>query len=117
MRRAAVVEASAASVAAASVALTATWDNPFPVMTARRRHEVLPGRYRASSTSECPRAPAAEPGTPGPTINRSGTQNDQWLTTVYDQGPRCSSGLPRCPSKARSAERHPGVLWKSQRFV
>jgi hypothetical protein len=37
--------------------------------------------HRASSTSECPRAPAA-PGTPGPTINRSGTQNDQWRTTV-----------------------------------
>jgi len=34
MRRAAVVEASAASGAAASVALAATWDNPFPVMTA-----------------------------------------------------------------------------------
>jgi hypothetical protein len=40
-------------------------------MTARRRHEVLRGSSRASSISECPRAPAAEPGTPGPTINRS----------------------------------------------
>jgi hypothetical protein len=34
MRRAAVVEASAASGAAASGALAATWDNRFPVMTA-----------------------------------------------------------------------------------
>ena len=49
--------------------------------------------YRASSTSECPRAPAAEPGTPGPTINRSGTENDQWLTTVYDYGSRCSRSV------------------------
>jgi hypothetical protein len=43
-----VVEVSAASAAAAaSVALTATWNNPFPVMSARWRHEVLPGSYRA----------------------------------------------------------------------
>jgi hypothetical protein len=49
-------------------------------------------RCRPSSTNECPRAPAAEPGTPGPTINRSGTQNDQWQPTVYVYGARCSRG-------------------------
>ena len=35
----------------------------------------------------------AETGTPGPTINRSGTQNDQWQTTVYDYAPGvCQEG-------------------------
>jgi len=34
MRRVAAVAASVASGAAASVALAATWDNPFPVMAA-----------------------------------------------------------------------------------
>jgi len=42
-------------------------------------------KHGASSTAECPRAPAADRhSTLGPTINRSGTQNDQWLATVYD---------------------------------
>jgi len=33
-----------------------------------------------------PQGTGSRPGTPGPTINRSGTQNYQWLTTVYDYG-------------------------------
>ena len=34
----------------------------------------------------------------GPTINRSGTQNDQWQTTVYDCGVKCSRSAktPNC---------------------
>ena len=54
----------------------------------------------------CPRAPAAEPGTPGLTINRSGTENDQWLLTVYDYAGGWS---PVCPIRSkleRDREQH-----------
>jgi hypothetical protein len=78
----------------------------------RRRHEALPGGCRASSTSECPRAPAAEPGTPGPTINRSGTHHDQWQTTVYDYGVKCSRSA-KMPNWRRNS---PKQNWKTDRI-
>ena len=65
-----------------------------------------PGSYTPSSITECPRAPAAEPGAPGLTINRSGTENDQWLLTVYDY---TGAWSPVCPIRSkleRDREQH-----------
>ena len=70
-------------------------DYPFPAMTAPGGGMKL---FAAPTEHHQPvSAPGHRPQTdaPGPTINRSGTQNDQWRTTVYDYGVRRSRDLPR----------------------